>query len=172
MIEMEKQWRGLRGMHRMDGEETEFGIAMGRKYTTTHLWMQLLEQDKEKEEFTFKVGISDFARIEYGEILRVTLPHLDDGDFNPEEVGSAGVASNELGLDDLIVTIRFARDTLTIQPPFACEIIDLNGEVEAHPELVNDDAYGDGWLLIVKPHRYDEETFLEPDEYIELLEDL
>ncbi len=155
----------------MEAEESEFGIAIDRKYTTTHLWLQLIDQDKEKEEFTFKVGISDFARIEYGEILRVTLPHIDDGDFDSGEGDELVIAANELGLDDLIVTIRFANDTLTIQAPFACEIMELNGDVEAHPELVNDDAYGDGWLLIVKPHQYDEESYLEPDEYIQLLED-
>jgi len=156
----------------LEGEDAEFGIAVGRRYTTEHLWLQLIDEDKEKDECTVKVGVSDFVRVEYGEILRVTLPHLDDGDFDDGEGEAHDSEASELGVDDLIVTIRCAHDALTIQAPFACNIIELNGEVEAHPELVNEHAYGDGWLIIVKPHSYDENDFLEAEEYIQHLEDL
>jgi glycine cleavage system H protein len=45
----------------------------------------------------------------------------------------------------------------------------LNGEVEDSPELVNDDPYGDGWLMNVRPHGFDEDELLSPDEYLEHL---
>jgi glycine cleavage system H lipoate-binding protein len=45
----------------------------------------------------------------------------------------------------------------------------LNGEVEDSPDMVNTEAYGDGWLMIVRPHDYDDDHFLSPEEYIEFL---
>ena len=54
----------------MEGEDAEFGIAVGRRYTTEHLWLQLIDEDKEKDECTVKVGVSDFVRVEYGETVR------------------------------------------------------------------------------------------------------
>ena len=47
-----------------------------RKYTLDHLWVQVLE-DK-AEEITLKVGVSDFIRAEYGDILRVVLTKPED----------------------------------------------------------------------------------------------
>ena len=48
-------------------------------------------------------------------------------------------------------------------------VLELNGEVEDSPDMVNTEAYGDGWLMIVRPHDYDEDHFLSPEEYIEFL---
>ena len=62
---------------------------------------------------------------------------------------------------------------MLINSPFPCKVLELNGEVEDNADLANDDAYGDGWFLIVTPHAgFDEDQFLDANEYIEYLNEL
>ena len=90
----------------------------------------------------------------------------DDADATPITSG------DELGTDDLMITVRTANERLLINAPFPCKIVELNGDVEDSPDLVNDDAYGDGWCLIVKPHEFDNDMYLDLKEYIEYLNEL
>ena len=53
------------------GDYFEFSIAHDRKYTLDHLWVQVLDDDE--DDMTVKLGISEFIRAEYGDILRVVL---------------------------------------------------------------------------------------------------
>ena len=85
-------------------------------------------------------------------------------------------SGDEVGADDLLITITTSYDgeinTLLINSPFSCKILELNGEVEDNPDLINDEAYGDGWCVIVEPHEFDEDQFLNQEEYIEMLNEL
>ena len=58
------------------GDYFEFSIAHDRKYTLDHLWVQVLDDDE--EDMTVKLGISEFIRAEYGDILRVVLSKPED----------------------------------------------------------------------------------------------
>ena len=49
---------------------------------------------------------------------------------------------------------------------------EVNGEVEITPDLINDSAYDDGWLIIIDPHELDMEMFLEPEEYVQALAEI
>ena len=164
------------------GEFFEFSIAHDRKYSLDHLWLQLLD-DKE-EEMTVKIGISEFIRAEYGDIVRVVLTKpeddsefqieiddSDDGDEDdtPRKNPNSG---DELDVDDILMTIRTVDDMLLINAPFPCKILELNGDVEDNPDLVNEEAYGDGWCVMVRPHEWDEDMFLNEQEYIEYLNEL
>jgi len=163
------------------GDYTEFSIAHDRKYTLEHLWLQALDDKAE----SVKVGISEFVRAEYGEIIRVVLTRPeDDSEFKGESdaddtdddtlriMGSG----DEVGVEDLLITLTTSFEgeieTLLINAPFPCKILELNGEVEDNPDLLNDDAYGDGWCVIVQPHEFDEDQFLDQGEYIEMLNEL
>ncbi|MDP7002559.1 MAG: hypothetical protein QF911_03165 [Candidatus Thalassarchaeaceae archaeon] len=161
----------------------EFSVVPDRKYTLDHLWVQVLE-DK-ADDITLKVGVSDFIRAEYGDILRVVLtkPEDDsefqlgvvDGDEERNEDGappSLNSRGDELGVEDLMITIRTAEDRVLINAPFPLRISSLNGDVEDNPDLVNEDAYGDGWCMIVKPHDWDEDMYLDEKEYIEYLDEI
>ena len=55
---------------------------------------------------------------------------------------------------------------------FACLLVELNGDVEDNPDLVNEDAYQDGWCMIVRPHEWDEDMYLDQSEYIEYLNEI
>jgi glycine cleavage system H protein len=163
------------------GDFFEFSIAHDRKYTLDHLWVQVLEESNDEK--TVKIGVSEFIRAEYGDVVRVVLtkPEDDsefqirnDDDTEDDDDLLAGSLSrgDELGVDDLLITIRTTEDRVLINAPFPCRIIELNGDVEDNPDLVNEEAYGDGWCMIVKPHDWDEDMHLDEDEYIEYLNEI
>ena len=164
------------------GEFFEFSIAHDRKYSLDHLWLQLLD-DKE-EEMTVKIGISEFIRAEYGDIVRVVLTKPeDDSEFQIEIEDSEDEdeddtprkntnSGDELDVDDILMTIRTVDEMLLINAPFPCKILGLNGDVEDNPDLVNEEAYGDGWCIMVRPHDWDEDMFLNEQEYIEYLNEV
>ena len=52
-----------------DSDYVEFSVAQGRKYTLEHLWLQVL--DEKKDDSQVKIGLSEFVRAEYGDIIRV-----------------------------------------------------------------------------------------------------
>ena len=167
-----------------DSDYFEFGVAHDRRYTLENLCLQLLDE----KDGTVKVGMSEFLRADYGDVVRVILPHPEDTtEFVLDDEGTAGIrddgeedskpetpsAGDEIGIGELLVTLRTGSDRVLINSPFPCKVLELNGEVEDNADLANDDAYGDGWFLIVKPHDgFDEDQFLDANEYIEYLNEL
>jgi glycine cleavage system H protein len=140
-----------------------------------------LESDEETGDL-FKIGISDFLQAELGDMIRVVLAQptsvdeydeFADEDVDSEQVGTgareAGTNGHEVLEEETLATFRTSSGRHVIDAPVACHIVELNGEVEDSPELVNDDPYGDGWLMNVRPHGFDEDELLSPDEYLEHL---
>ncbi len=165
-----------------DSDYFEFGIAHDRRYTLEHLWLQLIDE----KEGTVKIGISEFLRADYGDIVRVILPHgQDTSEFILEEDSesddeeeekttprNSASTTDQIDIGDLLVTVRTIDDRVLINSPFPCKVLELNGEVEDNVDLANDDAYGDGWFMIVKPHEFDEDQFLDQNEYLEYISEL
>jgi glycine cleavage system H protein len=163
-----------------DGDYIEFKIVDGRKYSKEHLWFEVVNKD----DHTFKIGISDFLQADLGDILRVILPQRhdvtefkgyesDDDSDTGNGAKDAGPTGDEIAEGETLVTLRSEDESMAIESPFSGHVIELNGEVEDAPELINDDAYGDGWLMIVKPHDFEpEEELLEPEEYLEHLHEI
>ncbi|PCI53421.1 MAG: glycine cleavage system protein H [Gammaproteobacteria bacterium] len=98
------------------------------KYATSHEWI------RNEDDGTVTVGISEHAQGLLGDMVFVDLPDVGD------EV-SAG--------DDICVaeSVKAASD---IYAPVSGEIIAVNEELEDSPELVNSDAFGEGWLFKIK----------------------
>ena len=124
-----------------DGDFFEFSIAHDRKYTLEHLWLQVLDDKAE----TVKIGISEFLRAEYGDIVRVVLTRPEDdsefklvSDAETNDDDSPGMmgSGDELGVDDLLITVQANYDgdmeTILINSPVPCKILELNGEVAYH----------------------------------------
>ena len=174
-----------------DGDYSEFSIAHDRMYTLEHLWLQVLDEDKEDGTTSIKIGISEFLMAEYGEVMQAVLARpRDEGEYEIEgdaglseddeidETPAASSDGDQVGVDDLliIVTTKFDGefDRILINAPFPCMISELNGHVEDNPDLLNEDAYGDGWCIIVKTQSsdFDVDQFLNKDEYIEMLNEL
>jgi glycine cleavage system H protein len=118
------------------------------KYATTHEWVRL----EESGELT--VGISDHAQNLLGDIVFVELPEL-----GKDIKGKDGCM--------LLESVKAASD---IYMPVSGKIIALNMALEDEPELINQDAYGAGWLFRVEPENIlDIETLMSLTEYEESL---
>lgn len=77
------------------------------------------------------VGISDYAQHEIGDVVYVELPQIGDAVRADEDFG-------------VIESVKSAFDLMS---PMSGEVVEVNAELEAHPERVNEDCYGAGWLM-------------------------
>ena len=112
-----------------------FDTPDDRRYMESHEWA--LEDDG-----VVRVGITDFAQDELGDVVFVELP--DEGDALEQEA--------EFGV---IESIKAVSD---LYAPVSGEVVSINEELFDAPELVNDDPFGDGWMLEVA---VDDESELE-----------
>ncbi|HIB23122.1 MAG TPA: hypothetical protein EYM81_00960 [Candidatus Poseidoniales archaeon] len=161
----------------------EFKILDDRKYSKGHLWYQKLDSDDETGDL-FKIGITDFLQAELGDMIRVVLAQQsnvdeydefnDDGESDQIGTGArdAGASGHEVLEEETLATLRTSNGRHVIYAPVACHVVELNGEVEDSPELVNEDPYIDGWLMNIRPDELDEEDLLTPDEYMDYVESL
>ncbi len=120
-----------------------FDVPDERRYLESHEWA--LETDG-----VVRVGITDFAQDELGDVVFVELP--DEGD-DLEQEGEFGVVESIKAVSDLYA-------------PVSGEVVAVNDDLFDAPELVNDDPFGDGWMLEIDPDDTDElEDLLTADEY-------
>lgn len=94
------------------------------KYSRDHEWVRL------EGEFAY-VGITDFAQSELGEIVFIEI----------ETVGETLDAGEIFGSVEAVKTVS------ELLMPVAGEILEFNSKLEDAPELVNDDPYGEGWMV-------------------------
>ncbi|GAB4346396.1 MAG: glycine cleavage system protein GcvH [Gammaproteobacteria bacterium] len=97
------------------------------KYTKSHEWV------RDNGDGTVTVGITDHAQEQLGDIVFVELP----------EVGRAVSAGEEC------VVIESVKAAADVYSPVSGEIVEVNAGLEDAPELINGDAYGDGWIFKV-----------------------
>ncbi|HLW29631.1 MAG TPA: glycine cleavage system protein GcvH [Brumimicrobium sp.] len=102
-------------------------IPEGLKYTKDHEWC-LVEGD------VMTVGVTDFAQSELGDIVFV-------------EVETEG---ETLDREEVFGSIEAVKTVSDLFMPVSGEITQFNDELEANPELVNSDPYGEGWMIKVK----------------------
>jgi len=125
-----------------------FDIPDDRRYLESHEWAL-------PEDGTVRVGISDFAQDELGDIVFVEYPKVGDH-FDREE--SFGVVESIKAVSDLYV-------------PVSGTVEATNDDLLDAPELVNDDPYGDGWLIEVELADESElEELLSAEEYRDQIE--
>lgn len=115
------------------------------KFTEDHLWLRV-------EGNRAQVGISEYGQAELGEIIAVELPDVGD------EV-EKGEAFGELE------SVRTVSELLS---PLTGTITAVNGELEDHPSIVNEDPYHEGWLVEMKVSDEGElEELMDADQYEE-----
>ena len=112
-------------------------------YLETHEWVRATDG-------TARIGISDFAQDELGDIVFVELPDVGDELVQNEEFG-------------VIESIKAVSD---LYSPVSGEVVAINDDLETEPELVNEDSFGDGWLVEVELADESElDDILTPEEY-------
>ncbi|MFC4357350.1 glycine cleavage system protein GcvH [Halobium salinum] len=125
-----------------------FDVPDDLRYLESHEWTQTGDS-------SVRVGISDFAQDELGDVVFVELP--DEGD-TIEKDAEFGVVESIKAVSDLYA-------------PVSGEVVAVNEALFDEPELVNDDPYGDGWMLEVDPSDPDEfDDLLSADEYRDQIE--
>ncbi len=98
-----------------------------RMYTKTHEWVQVAGAEA-------TIGITEYAQEQLGDVVFVELPSAG------KQVTRGGVLGN----------IESVKAVSEVFSPVSGEVTAANLELEAHPELVNQDPYGKGWLVRVK----------------------
>jgi len=104
-------------------------IPSDLKYTKSHEWVRSLPDG------SVDIGITDHAQDALGDLVFVEVPE-------PGRTLAAGEACA------VVESVKAASD---VYSPVAGEVIDGNADLVATPELVNQDPYGNGWLLKLKP---------------------
>jgi len=115
-------------------------------YARSHEWIKI-------EGDSVSVGISHYAQDQLGEVVYVELP----------EVGTAFAVGDELG------TLESVKAVSEFLAPVAGEVLEVNTRLEDEPNLVNDDSYGNGWLVKLSGSAESEEL-LNAAGYKEFLE--
>jgi glycine cleavage system H protein len=119
------------------------------KYTTEHEWVRV-------EGDIATVGITDFAQEQLGDIVFVELPEEEDA---IEKGDTFGVVESTKSVSDLYV-------------PLSGTVIESNDPLLDSPEVINEDPYGEGWMIRIKLIRLDEvKELLDAKAYQKLIEE-
>jgi glycine cleavage system H protein len=117
------------------------------KYTKDHEWVKI-------EDDILTIGITDFAQGELGDIVYVEVDSLDE----------------ILDSEAVFGTVEAVKTVSDLFMPVTGEIIEFNEILEQEPEKVNDDPYGDGWMIKIKATDItDFDSLLSADDYNSLI---
>lgn len=113
------------------------------KYTKDHEW---LSSDGE----VATVGVTDFAQSELGDIVYVEVETLDE----------------TLEKEEVFGTVEAVKTVSDLFMPISGEVIEFNEKLETNPEVVNEDPYGEGWMIKIRVSDENElNELLSSDEY-------
>ncbi len=98
------------------------------KYTIEHEWVR-------EEGENIVVGITDYAQEALGELVYIELP--SEGD--------------EINKGDTFGAVESTKSVSDLFAPLSGEVVEVNEALLDSPELINQDPYGDGWMIKVKP---------------------
>lgn len=125
-------------------------IPSDLRYAESHEWVS------QEEEGVVKVGISDHAQAQLGDLVFVELP----------EEGAT------FGRGDACAVVESVKAASDIYCPVSGEVVVVNGALADTPEIVNNDPYGDGWLFSVKLDDPDElDDLMDAEAYKESLDE-
>jgi glycine cleavage system H protein len=128
-------------------EILDFEIPDELHYSVDDEWV-LAEYD------TVIVGVTDFAQQQLGDIVYVELPTVGD---QLTEGTAFGVIESVKAVSDL-------------NAPVAGEVVAINEELLDQPEIINEECYGTGWIIKIKPSNADEiDSLLDADGYRKLV---
>lgn len=120
------------------------------KFLKSHEWARV------EDDGSVTVGISDHAQGLLGDLVYVELPNVGDR----IEAGNACA---------VVESVKAASD---VYAPVTGTVVSVNEALSDKPETINEDAYGDGWIYVLKMEEPEQlEELLAPDDYAELLED-
>lgn len=123
-------------------------IPADLRYTKEHEWARLDEDDR------ILVGITDYAQDQLGDIVFLDLPAVGASVSGGEPMGE----------------VESTKSVSDIYAPISGKVIEANGELNENPAAVNQDPYGEGWMVVIDPEdRADFDALLTSEEYEEVL---
>jgi glycine cleavage system H protein len=127
-------------------EIQELNLPEDVRYTKDHEWAKVTGD-------TIKIGISDYAQDQLGDIVFVEMPAIGDTFDEGDEFG----------------TLESVKAVSELYAPIGGEIVAINEDLEDSPELLNQDPYG-GWIIEIKPKDIKEiEQLHDRDSYLNVL---
>ena len=102
-------------------------IPADLKYTNDHEWVKI-------EGNVATIGITEFAQSELGDIVFVEVETVDE----------------DLAKEEVFGSVEAVKTVSDLMMPVAGKVIEFNEAIEANPEVVNSDPYGDGWMIKVE----------------------
>lgn len=106
----------------------DFEVVEGLYYSSDYMWVKV--EDKKA-----RIGVTDYAQKQLREIVFAELPSAGD----------------TLKAGDPFGTLESVKAVSDLIAPLSGTIENVNEEIESRPELLNEDPYGEGWLLILSP---------------------
>lgn len=117
-------------------------------YSKEHLWIRV-------EGSKAVIGITDYAQEKLGAISAIELP----------------VAGDDLDQDDSFGSVEARKTVADLYAPVSGHVVEVNGEIADSPEVINDDPYDGGWLLVVEMSDQEElKLLMSVDDYLEQAE--
>ena len=118
------------------------------KYTEEHEWVKI-------ENNIAMVGITDFAQGELGDIVYLEIDSLD----------------SQIDSNDVFGTIEAVKTVSDLFMPVSGKVIEVNPSLEDKPEIVNEDPYGEGWIIkILITDESQIDSLLGPTDYKNLID--
>lgn len=119
------------------------------RYSEEHEWVKV-------EDGKVRVGITDFAQSELGDIVFVELPQVGD----------------ELSANEPFGSVESVKTVSELYAPISGKVVEVNGELEDSPELVNESPYEQAWMIVVEPADLSEvDSLLTAEQYEEMIEE-
>jgi glycine cleavage system H protein len=119
------------------------------RYSSDHEWVRI-------EDGTVRVGITDYAQDALGDVVYVEVP----------EVGTTVAA------DAKVSEVESTKSVSDIFAPVAGTVIAVNTDLVDHPEQLNSDPYGTGWICVIRPDDVAEaDALLDAAAYISLVDE-
>lgn len=118
------------------------------RYTEEHEWIEVLDDG------TVKVGITDYAQDQLGDVVFVELPEVDA----------------EFDAGAMVAEVESTKSVAEVYAPLAGSVVSVNSALVDQPELVNSDPYGEGWFVTLSPAgEVDLDSFLDAVAYQEMI---
>ena len=128
-------------------ELSQLNLPDDLKYSKEHEWTKT-------EGEQVRIGITDFAQDQLGDIVFVELP----------EEGASFVRNDEFS------TLESVKAVSEVYMPVGGTVVAVNSDLEDKPELVNQDPYGQGWLILLKPDNPVElDELMDKGAYLDML---
>lgn len=118
-------------------------------YSDEHVWVK-------KEGDQVRIGITDFAQEELGDIVFIELPEVGD----------------DIEIDEPFGSVESVKTVSELYAPVSGTVIEINEELEDNPEFVNESPYDRAWMIVVElTDDVELDNLLTDDEYITFIEE-